>query len=65
MRSSAVDDLCSQLTSRAVVRAYIERIKQVNAVVNAVTEELYEQAMRDADDADGLLDAAHNVRRIS
>lgn len=50
-----------QLSSRAVVRAYIERIKQVNAVVNAVTEELYERAMREADEADRVLDAAHNV----
>ena len=48
-----------------MVRAYIARIKQVNAVVNAVTEELYEQAMREADAADRLLDAAHTVRGIS
>ena len=45
-----------------MVRAYIARIKQVNSVVNAVTEELYEQAMREADEADRVLDAAHNVR---
>ena len=47
-----------------MVRAYIARIKQVNPVVNAVTEELYEQAMREADEADRLLEAAHNVRGI-
>ena len=53
-----------KLSSRAVVRAYIARIKEVNVVVNAVTEELYEKALREADEADHLLDTAHNVSYV-
>lgn len=45
-----------------MVSAYIARIKQVNAVVNAVTEELFDQAMREADAADKELNTAHEVQ---
>ena len=44
-----------------MVRAYIARIREVNAIVNAVTEELFEQALREADAADQELNAAYEV----
>ena len=45
-----------------MVRAYISRIRQVNAIINAVTEELFEQALVESDAADQELNAAHEVR---
>ncbi|MDP9068136.1 MAG: amidase [Actinomycetota bacterium] len=41
-----------EMTSRAVVHAHIERIRAVNPVLNAVVEERFEDALKEADAAD-------------
>ncbi|KNC31564.1 hypothetical protein FF38_12791 [Lucilia cuprina] len=44
-----------QLTSKELVEAYIERIREVNPYVNAVIEERFEEALKDAERADNML----------
>ncbi|KAI4482925.1 hypothetical protein M0802_013599 [Mischocyttarus mexicanus] len=38
----------SEITSEEVVKAYIQRIKQVNPIINAVIEDRYEEALEEA-----------------
>lgn len=42
------------MTSEEVVRAYIERIKEVNPLINAVVEDRFQDAIEDAKRADKL-----------
>lgn len=42
-----------------VIRAYIERIKQVNPFINAVVENRFEAALQDAKTADSDIELAH------
>ncbi|XP_015112410.1 fatty-acid amide hydrolase 2 [Diachasma alloeum] len=44
-----------QVSSEAVVTAYIERIKRVNPLLNAVVDERYEDAIREAQHCDKML----------
>lgn len=44
-----------QVTSEEVVLAYIERIKEVNPIINAVVEDRFEAAIEDAKRADRLI----------
>uniref|UniRef100_A0A1I8NX75 Amidase domain-containing protein n=1 Tax=Stomoxys calcitrans TaxID=35570 RepID=A0A1I8NX75_STOCA len=44
-----------KLTSQQLVQAYIERIKEVNPLINAIVEERFEDAMVEAKRADDLL----------
>ena len=37
-----------QLTSEAVVRAYIKRIKEINPLINAIIDERFDEAIEDA-----------------
>ncbi|XP_011299621.1 fatty-acid amide hydrolase 2 [Fopius arisanus] len=46
-----------QVSSEAVVTAYIERIKQVNPVVNAVVDHRYEDAIKEAQECDKIFDS--------
>lgn len=41
-----------QITSRQVVEAYINRIQEVNGVINGVVDTRFEEALCEADDAD-------------
>lgn len=43
------------MTSEQIVCAYIERIKEVNPILNAVVEERFEAAIEDAKRADRLI----------
>jgi len=45
-----------ELRSKEVVNAYIERIKTVNPVLNAVTEDRFEAALKEAEAADLIAD---------
>uniref|UniRef100_A0A0C9RJ59 FAAH2_2 protein n=1 Tax=Fopius arisanus TaxID=64838 RepID=A0A0C9RJ59_9HYME len=45
-----------QISSEAVVTAYIERIKEVNPFINAVVDERYEDAIKDARNCDKILE---------
>lgn len=47
--------LLRQLRSEDVVRAYIERIREVNPLINAVVEERFEAAIEEARKADALI----------
>lgn len=44
-----------QITSEAVVREYIKRIKEVDSILNAVVEERYDEAIKDAQRADKII----------
>ncbi|XP_037943913.1 fatty-acid amide hydrolase 2-B-like [Teleopsis dalmanni] len=44
-----------KLTSVEIVQAYITRIKEVNTSLNAVIEDRFEQAIRDAERADTMI----------
>lgn len=43
-----------EITSVTVVQTYIDRIKSVNPMVNAVIDERFEEALEDARKADAL-----------
>ncbi|XP_059219852.1 fatty-acid amide hydrolase 2-A [Stomoxys calcitrans] len=47
-----------KLTSEKIVTAYIERIKVVNACLNAVIEDRFEEAIKEARHADNLISKA-------
>lgn len=49
----------------AVIRAYVERIKAVNPLINAVVEERFEAALQDAKNVDLEVDSAHQQGIIS
>lgn len=42
----------------AVIRAYVERIKEVNPLINAVVEERFEAALQDAKNVDYEVEVA-------
>ena len=46
-----------ELTSVAVVKAFAERIQEVNGILNAVVDDRIESAIREAEDIDKLLDS--------
>lgn len=46
-----------QLKSSQVVRAYIDRIKDVNPILNAVSEDRFKDAVKQAEDVDRLLES--------
>lgn len=46
-----------KLTSVAVVKAFIERIREVNSILNAVVDDRFEKAIHDAEEVDKLLDS--------
>ncbi|XP_065372519.1 fatty-acid amide hydrolase 2-B-like [Calliphora vicina] len=44
-----------QLKSKELVQAYIDRIREVNPHINAIIEERFEEALKDAERADDML----------
>lgn len=46
-----------KLTSEAVVRAYIKRIKEVNPLINAIVDERFDEAIEDAKAIDAAVKA--------
>lgn len=48
------------MTSEAVIRAYVKRVKQVNPFINAVVEDRFEAALQDAKRVDLEVEAAHH-----
>lgn len=51
----------SQLRSEDVVRAYIQRIREVNPLINAVVEERFAAAIEEAKKADELIASAQTI----
>lgn len=56
--------LFEQLRSEEVVRAYIERIKLVNPLINAVVEDRFDAAIEDAKRADNLVQTTSEFQLI-
>lgn len=54
-----------KVTSEEVVRAYIERIKEVNPLLNAVVEDRFEAAIEDAKRADKLVQTTPTFHLIT
>ena len=48
----------ARVTSRSVVESHIERIRRVNPVINAVVEERFDDALKEADRADEIVRAS-------
>lgn len=57
--------LAQKVTSEEVVRAYIERIKEVNPLINAVVEDRFEEAIEDAKRADKLVQTTPTFHLIT
>lgn len=53
------------MTSEQVVLAYIERIKEVNPIINAVVEDRFEAAIEDAKRADRLIQETSEFQLIT
>lgn len=53
------------MTSEEVVLAYIERIKEVNPIINAVVEDRFEAAIEDARRADRLVQITSEFQLIT
>lgn len=43
------------MSAEVVVQGFIDRIREVNPLINSVVDERYEQALREARDADDFL----------
>lgn len=54
-----------QVTSEQVVLAYIERIKEVNPIINAVVEDRFEAAIEDARRADRLVQTTSEFQLVT
>lgn len=54
-----------QVTAVAVIRAYVERIKKVNALINAVVEDRFEAALEEAKKADAEVELAQQQGSLS
>lgn len=46
---------CKKITSVAVVQSFIDRIKEVNPLLNCVVDERFKAALIDAEEADSLI----------
>lgn len=46
---------CPQLTSENVVSSYIERIKEIQPILNCIVQDCFEEALKDARKCDELL----------
>lgn len=53
-----------QVTAEEVVKAFIERCKEVNGLINAIVEERYENAIQEAKEADKLLKDIKNTYNL-
>lgn len=53
------------MTSEEVVLAYIERIKEVNPIINAVVEDRFEAAIEDARRADRLVQTTSEFQLVT
>ncbi|XP_045467015.1 fatty-acid amide hydrolase 2-A-like isoform X2 [Harmonia axyridis] len=53
-----------ELSSETVVRSYIERISEVNPLLNAVIEDRFEQALEEAKDVEHTLNSFSSVKEL-
>lgn len=53
------------MTSEQIISAYIERIKEVNPIINAVVEDRFEAAIEDAKRADRLVQTTSEFQLIT
>ena len=57
--------MCEQVTSLAVVDAFIARIKEVNPLLNAVVSDRFEDARKEASELDHVLDSGNLPEELS
>lgn len=57
--------ILAQVSSEQVVLAYIERIKEVNPIINAVVEDRFEAAIEDARRADRMVESTSEFQLIT
>lgn len=50
-----IGTLSLQITSESVVQSYIDRIKEIQPVLNCIVEDRFEDALKDAKKCDDLL----------
>lgn len=53
------------MTSEEVVLAYIERIKEVNLLINAIVEDRFDAAIEDAKRADRLVETTSEFQLVT
>lgn len=53
-----------EIKASTVVKAYIERIKEVNGILNAMNEDRFDAALKEAEAADELADASLDVSEL-
>lgn len=53
-----------KVTSEEIVRAYIERCKEVNSLINAVVEDRYSDAIKEAKAADAMIEKCSDLEKI-
>jgi fatty acid amide hydrolase 2 len=50
-----MESVFAQVSAEVVVQGFIDRIREVNPLINSVVDERYEQALKEARDADAFL----------
>uniref|UniRef100_A0A0A9W8F4 Fatty-acid amide hydrolase 2 n=1 Tax=Lygus hesperus TaxID=30085 RepID=A0A0A9W8F4_LYGHE len=53
-----------QITSRQIVEAYINRVKEVDVILNSVVENRFEGALKDAEEVDNLIAKTDDVKML-
>lgn len=53
-----------KVTSEEIVKAYIERCKEVNSLINAVVEDRYSDAIKEAKAADATIEKCTDLEKI-
>lgn len=53
-----------KVTSEEVVTAYIERCKEVNGLINAIVEDRYSDAIKDAKVVDAMIEKCTDLEKI-
>lgn len=53
------------MQAESVIRSYVERIRQVNPLINAVVEDRFETALQDAKNVDLEVETAHKLGTIN
>lgn len=53
-----------KVTSEEIVRAYIKRCKEVNSLINAVVEDRYSDAIKEAKGVDAMIEKCTDFEKI-
>lgn len=53
-----------KVTSEEIVRTYIERCKEVNSLINAVVEDRYSDAIKEAKAVDAMIEKCKDLEKM-